>query len=179
MNPFSYRNLATSTAVALAAISLSPGSAHAVLVTVGGVQYEVTTFTGTYANFQNRFNTPANNGRMPWWGNLATTNSFAAAVGNSLGYPNSLPTHTFGPIFAMAYDGNSVGGRNYGYCDPTCDTRIFDYVRTASESRVWAQVGADPVPAPLPVLGSAAALGFCRRLRSRSNRLHHGASRLA
>ena len=37
----------------------------------------------------------------------------------------------------------------------------------------------NPVPAPLPVLGSAAALGFCRRLSSRSKRLRHGASRLA
>jgi hypothetical protein len=171
--------LALGAAAALAAISLSPGSAHAVLVTVGGVQYEVTTFTGTYANFQNRFNTPANNGRMPWWGNLATTNSFAAAVGNSLGYPNSLGSDTFGPIFAMGYDGN-MGGRYYGYCNPTCNTSINDYYRTASESRVWAQVGADPVPAPLPVLGSAAVLGFCRRLRSRSQRLRHATgSRLA
>jgi hypothetical protein len=34
----------------------------------------------------------------------------------------------------------------------------------------------NPVPAPLPVLGSAAALGFCRRLRSRSQRLRHAAT---
>jgi hypothetical protein len=33
-----------------------------------------------------------------------------------------------------------------------------------------------PGPAPLPVLGSAAALGFCRRLRSRSKRLRHAAT---
>jgi hypothetical protein len=36
------------------------------------------------------------------------------------------------------------------------------------------QLQADPVPAPLPVLGSAAALELCRRLRSRSKRLRHG-----
>lgn len=42
------------------------------------------------------------------------------------------------------------------------------------------QVDPNPVPAPLPVLGSAAALGFCRRLRSRSQRLRHATgSRLA
>ncbi len=34
----------------------------------------------------------------------------------------------------------------------------------------------NPVPAPLPVLGSAAALGFSRRLRSRSKRLRHAAT---
>jgi hypothetical protein len=33
-----------------------------------------------------------------------------------------------------------------------------------------------PVPAPLPVLGSAAALGFCRRLSRRSKRLRHAAT---
>jgi hypothetical protein len=38
------------------------------------------------------------------------------------------------------------------------------------------QLQADPVPAPLPVLGSAAALGFCRRLRSRSKRLRHAST---
>ena len=34
-------------AVALAAISLSPGSAQAFVVTVGCVQYDVTSFPGT------------------------------------------------------------------------------------------------------------------------------------
>jgi len=38
--------VALGAAAALAAISLSPGSAQAYVVTVGGVQYDVTTFTG-------------------------------------------------------------------------------------------------------------------------------------
>jgi len=39
--------LALGAAAALAAISLSPGSAQAFVVTVNSVQYDVTTFTGT------------------------------------------------------------------------------------------------------------------------------------
>jgi hypothetical protein len=39
--------LALGAAAALAAISLSPGSAQAFVVTVGCVQYDVTSFTGT------------------------------------------------------------------------------------------------------------------------------------
>ena len=39
--------------------------------------------------------------------------------------------------------------------------------------------GPVPVPAPLPLLSAYLPLGFCRRLRSRSKRLRHGASRLA
>jgi hypothetical protein len=39
--------VALGAAAALAAISLSPGSAQAYVVTVGGVQYDVTTFPGT------------------------------------------------------------------------------------------------------------------------------------
>jgi hypothetical protein len=56
----------------------------------------------------------------------------------------------------------------------------------ASGSNIYAATGGglsfaqqsdhNPVPAPLPVLGSAAALGFCRRLRSRSKRLRHAAT---
>jgi hypothetical protein len=38
--------VALGAAAALAAISLSPGSAQAYVVSVGGVQYDVTTFTG-------------------------------------------------------------------------------------------------------------------------------------
>ena len=60
--------LALGAAVALAAISLSPGSAQAFVVTVNSVQYDVTTFTGTYEDNTSQFETAANNGVMPWWG---------------------------------------------------------------------------------------------------------------
>jgi hypothetical protein len=60
--------VALGAAAALAAISLSPGSAQAYVVTVGGVQYDVTTFTGTYNDNISKFETAANGGVMPWWG---------------------------------------------------------------------------------------------------------------
>jgi hypothetical protein len=69
---------------ALAALSLSPGSAQAYVVTVGGVQYDVTTFTGSYNNNASKFALPPA-GVMPWWGSISLTNSFAAAVGTYFG----------------------------------------------------------------------------------------------
>lgn len=54
--------LALGAAAALAAISLSPGSAQALVVTVGGVQYDVTTFTGTYNANASKFALPRREG---------------------------------------------------------------------------------------------------------------------
>ncbi len=158
--------VAIGAAAALAAISLSPGSAHAYVVTVGGVQYDVTTFTGTYNDNISKFALPTNGGVMPWWDSFSIASQFAAAVGSSLGYPNSLGPDTFGPIFARGYDGNVIG-RYYGYCNPVCSTSVNDYYRSASESRVWAQVAPASVPGPLPLFGAAAAFGFSRQLRKR------------
>ncbi|MFN9387404.1 MAG: hypothetical protein ACK6BU_10640 [Cyanobacteriota bacterium] len=62
----SFRKLALGATGALAAISLSPGSAQAIVVTVGGAQYDVTTFTGSADANAVKFNTPANGGMMPW-----------------------------------------------------------------------------------------------------------------
>jgi hypothetical protein len=77
--------VALGAAAALAAISLSPDSAQAYVVTVGGVQYDVTTFTGTANNNTSNFATAANGGVMPWWGSSASAQEFATAVGTSLG----------------------------------------------------------------------------------------------
>jgi hypothetical protein len=72
--------LALGAAAALAAISLSPGSAQAFVVTVGGVQYDVNTFTGSADANAVKFNTPANGGMMPWYGNQSLAIDFALAV---------------------------------------------------------------------------------------------------
>jgi hypothetical protein len=61
--------LALGAAAALAAINLSPGSAQAYVMMVLGVQYNVTTFTGTCNDNTSKFQTPANGGNMPWFGN--------------------------------------------------------------------------------------------------------------
>jgi hypothetical protein len=62
--------LALSAAAALAAISLSPGSAQAFGVNVGGQDWDVSTFTGTYDAKTSKFALPANGGVMPWFGRL-------------------------------------------------------------------------------------------------------------
>ena len=72
---------------------LSAGEAHALVVNVGGQDYDVTTFTGSFNDNLSKFATPANGGVMPWWttgpeGTSATAAQFAAAVGTALGTPN-------------------------------------------------------------------------------------------
>lgn len=178
--------VALGAAAALAAISLSPGSAQAHVVTVGGVQYDVTTFTGSYDANTSKFATAANGGVMPWWGSSSNATAFAIAVGTKLGTPNP----PLGPLFAHSFDPayDPEGTGSY----PTVFYASFynntTYASTMSPSdpfAVYAQAtlytspAPAPVPAPLPLLGSAAALSFCRRLSSRSKRLRHGASRLA
>jgi hypothetical protein len=146
-------------AAALAAISLSPGSAQAYVVTVGGTQYDVTTFTGTYNDNISKFATAANGGVMPWWGNGTSTISFATAVGNY-----------FGPNTYYAYNDRGAGWPNpaarfnvilwqgSGYTGSGVGANSSLKYATASEVRA---------PGPLPLFGAAAAFGFSRKPRKR------------
>lgn len=68
--------------------ALSAGQAQAVVVNVGGQDYDVTTFFGSYNDNQIKFNQPSNGGSMPWYGNPGLASSFATAIGNALGFPN-------------------------------------------------------------------------------------------
>lgn len=168
-------------AVALAALSLSTGSAQAACasgtaaslcrVTVGGLQYDVTTFTGTYNANTIKFETAANSGVMPWWtGNSDTTaRAFAAEVGDYFGAVN--PPGTLGPLFAYKVNplnsgsntaivkvfGGVVASGNYAKTDP------FTY----AEATLYTPPAASPAPGPLPLFGAAAAFGFSRQLRKR------------
>ena len=160
-------------AAALAAISLSPGSAQAYVVTVGGVQYDVTTFTGTYSANTSKFALPANGGVMPWWGdslpyNIA--NGFALAVGSSLGAPNY--GGDYGPIFAYIYNPGfppmlppQVAGRIYRIS--TSSTLDAAPAPGAVITYAQATLYTAPAPGPLPLFGAAAAFGFSRKLRKR------------
>jgi hypothetical protein len=94
-------------------MSLSPGSAQAYVVTVGGVQYDVTQFTGDYDSNIIKFETAANGGVMPWFGSQSQAASFAIALGGALGYSaeNNIgenPPQTNGPFFAWAADSRVV-----------------------------------------------------------------------
>ena len=152
-------------AVALAALSLSPGSAQAYVVTVGGLLYDVTTFTGSYNSNTSKFQTPANGGVMPWWGSSTLADEFATQVGSGLGQPNNLGA-PFGPVFAYATSGQNL--RIYYYDSRYQSPSILSYdALPPGDSFTWAQVNVSAVPAPLPLFGAAAAFGFSRKLRKR------------
>jgi len=85
-------------------IGLTAGEANALVVNVGGQNYDVTTFTGSYNNNISKFATAANGGEMPWWASATNAAAFASAVGTGLGLPNS--GGVFGPYFALAANPN-------------------------------------------------------------------------
>jgi hypothetical protein len=154
--------VALGAAAALAAISLSPGSAQAYVVTVGGVQYDVSTFTGSYNDNIGKFRTPANGGVMPWWSNESLANAFSTALAGSLGFPNPASR---APLFAWvcsSSDCPDVFSKAYfGTATSTVDNG-------AHQSRIYATATLyTPVPGPLPLFGAAAAFGFSRQLRKR------------
>ena len=155
--------------MALASISLSPGSAQAACapgtpsgtcrVTVGGLQYDVTTFIGSYNDTTNKFATPPAPGVMPWWGDSSTAAQFAAAVGNGLGNPNF---GNYCPAFAY----NISGVVNLRIIN-LINSSVIDGVFPSDTPTTWAQVQVAPVPAPLPIFGAGAAFGFSRQMRKR------------
>jgi hypothetical protein len=163
--------VALGAAAALAAISLSPGSAQAYVVTVGGVQYDVTTFTGSYDANTSKFALPANGGVMPWWGSQSLAGQFAAAVAGGLGFPNE--NSFFSPYFGYRLNTMPfVPMVNMALFAPTLsESGLFVNENTFVDSTdTWAQVTPYTPPAapgPLPLLGAGAALGFSRKLRKR------------
>jgi hypothetical protein len=158
-------------AASLAAITLNPGQVEAYVVTVGGVQYDVTTFTGSYTANSSKFNTAANGGVMPWFGSSSLALSFATAVGTNLGTPNSFIGNTSGPAFS--YQTSSTGDTfGKSFCTASCFLSGDDNSWTAGTSVVYAQVAVytaptQPAPGPLPLFGAGAAFGFSRQLRKR------------
>ena len=159
-------------AAALAAICLSPGSAQAYVVTVEGVQYDVTTFTGSYDDNTSKFETAANRGVMPWWGDYALTVQFATAVGTNLGASNSYGGNTSGPAFSYQ---TVTAGYTFGaaWCTASCmsGVGIDNSNWVFGDSVVYAQAtlytAPAPAPGPLPLFGAAAAFGYSRQLRKR------------
>jgi hypothetical protein len=168
----SCRKLTIGAAAALTAISLSPVSAKALVVTVNSVQYDVTTFTGTYNNNTSQFETAANGGVMPWWGSSASAEQFAITVGTSLGIVNNCQgSKNCGPFFAYAISGTS-SILNYRF-DQSASGGVGGVLISPlgagyHASRDWAQATLHtPVPGPLPLFGVGAAFTFSRRLRKK------------
>ena len=171
--------------VALTLGVLTTGQAQAFVVTVGGVQYDVTTFTGSYNDHKSKFaQTPG--GVMPWWGDSSLATQFSNALGYSLGTPNSIETLSagsrtnmdVGPYFAY----NSIVDKitflltdTAATYHPNTSPLIFSV--DLNSSVTWAQVAPKPkkpddptistVPGPVPAIGAFAAFGFSRKLRKR------------
>ncbi len=134
---------------------------------MGGQDWDVTTFTGTYNDNRNKFETLANNGVMPWWGDAPAAEEFAQAVFDALGTPNNITISgvpvVLGPFFGFDEVGFVL---NYRYQTSTNSIVLFNGpASNLALSRAWAQ--ASPVPGPLPALGAAACFGFSRKLRKR------------
>ncbi len=161
-----FMKLFSITVAASCALCLAPNSAEAVSVTVNGTTYDVTTFSGTYNANIAKFNTLANNGLMPWWGNESLAEQFAAAVGASLGTPIF---SSYGPNFAHSIE--DVGFAVYvkGEVFNPANSSVTNHSFTTNESGTYATATLAPppagVPGPLPLFGAAAAFGMSRRLR--------------
>lgn len=157
-------------AASLAAITLNPGQAEAYVVTVRGIQYDVTTYTTTPINSPADFEILSNGGLMPWYGNAQLAQDFATEVKGILGYPNCQIASACGggPFFAYS---RAVTGftDSYLWYQPTNALR-GPQGNLAAQSRTFAKasfIGPAPVPGPLPLLGAGAAFGFSHRLRKR------------
>lgn len=169
-------------AVALAALSLSTGSAHAACeagsvantlcrVTVGGLKYDVTVFTGNYFADPSKFATAANGGAMPWWtgGSSATAIAFATAVGNYFGSTLNINfAQPSGPMFAYrGYSSGSLAMATFGNGSQSVVDVLWDKSTTQFFAQATLYTPPVPAPGPLPLFGAGAAFGFSRKLRKR------------
>jgi hypothetical protein len=164
-------------------IGLTAGEAHSLVVNVGGQNYDVTTFTGSYNDNISKFETPDNGGEMPWWATnpiqYQTAVDFADAVNIGLGVPNLYGgTILLCPIFAYYYNVYLLYAEVYFYypdASLTLQTYILDPADTSITYAIAtpAAPSSPPVPSPLPIFGAAAAFGASRQLRKRIKRSGH------
>lgn len=177
----SLRSLVT-LALTSSLLSISTATAaYAVVVNLGGIDYEVLTRTASYPADPAAFATPPA-GQMPWWGDSQLASDFAFYVGNSLGSGYS---SEYGPIFAFAHDSGAAtisgitqnltdsndqlileGNDALPDYDPLDPSTPLSYV-FAYGYAVTPPAPASSVPAPLPLLGAAAAVSWSRRIRGR------------
>ena len=153
---------------ALSTVMVDAGGSQAAIFTVGGQDYDVTTFTATYNGNTDKFNTPVNGGVMPWWGNPTLAAKFATTIAGNLGFPNPTPPGNRSPYFAYNLDDGLGLVSWHSWRVDTAS--LYSLSSPKSSTRSWAQATLVPpssVPGPLPILGAAAAFGMSRRLRRR------------
>lgn len=179
--PSPLRSLVT-LALTSSLLSISTSTpANAVIVNLGGIDYEVLTRTASYSAEPAAFAIPPA-GQMPWWGDGQLASDFAFYVANSLGPGYS---SEYGPIFAFAHDSGAAtisgitqnltdsndqlileGNDALPDYDPLDPSTPLSYV-FAYGYAVTPPAPASSVPAPLPLLGAAAAVSWSRRIRGR------------
>ena len=164
ITPYLKKTIGAAVGAAMAGLILANSQAQAFIVNVSGLNYDVTTFTGSYNANVSKFQTAANGGVMPWWGSQANASAFASALGSSLGFSNF---GTLGPLFIyQLVTANTTFGSVYDNTGAVISPFGLD---VTNASRVLAQATLVPaaVPAPLPALGLAAFFGFSGKLRKR------------
>ena len=172
--------------------ALTAGQAQAVVVNVGGQDWDVTTFTGSYntnPDNQTKFGLLTAGGVMPWWNDSSLAESFATAVGSSLDAPNSDGNPGYGAAFAYQFlfvpCGNCVftawvRSANGDVIEQNVSADNVDLAPFYDANTSWAQASlipfGAPVPSPLPALGTAAAFGYSHKLRKRIKNIDSSAS---
>jgi hypothetical protein len=142
-------------------LALHGGNAQAVVVNVGGSNYDVTKVFGAA-------NALPNLSAQPWFGNVSLAEQFAAAVTNQLGMFTG-----FGPYFATAIGTNSVDVSYFRENPFTGATSVVsNWYSPITQQYNFAQAQLQPsapsgVPGPLPLFGAMAGYGMSRRLRAR------------
>jgi hypothetical protein len=160
---FSVALITVSATVALPLLSVAPASA--LTVTVGSIDYDVTVFNGSYNSNTSLFQVPPA-GQMPWWANDTLALNFAEQVFNQLGLG---PTSGYGPVFAYELSGTDILGISQNLTDILSQNLETIANNAAVNYAIATPLNSAPtsVPAPLPVFGAAAALGWSRQLRKR------------
>ena len=182
--------LAAALGIAGAAIGVPPASA--LTFTVNNTVYRASTFSGTYNANGSSFSSAL----MPWWGSQALAQAFTQAIYGPAGalvnpfnglYPSSqgLPNQVFfpsgtlrqaAPLLAWQFDSveitwNTVYASGYP-ASTTLSLALGGGESDLDYSLEWitAEEIPPPVPAPLPIVGGAAAFAWSRCLRRRAAR---------
>lgn len=149
-----FKRFVASAAIAIiGAGSAFAGTVQAATATIGGIDYNVTTVEGTFAQHQTLLE------NQVWWGDRSLANSFAGAVAADLGFPNN--SGFYGPLFAYKRGSTTVTSFNFfsalqrSFEAPLDSSGVYTYATAA-------QVSSVPLPAGglllLTGIGGAAAL---------------------
>lgn len=167
----------------LTGVIFASNPAHALVIDVADMKYEVSVFTGSYEQNKAKFETYSNSGLMPWWGNGDLASEFARLVNYQFGNVNNPPWSHLkwaGPYFAFnlrtPFFNNdpppSVEAQFIAGFSGLNDSNLKPF-----RSYTWAQASrVVQVPAPMPCLGIAVALKASRRLKILTKRLQQASA---